>query len=50
MLFRSDKKPKKIDIFDPLGIGESTKQLLNESTKVWTDAMTGLSNGKKSTK
>ena len=34
-----EKKPKKIDIFDPLGVGEATKQLLNESTKTWSDVV-----------
>ena len=33
-----EKKAKKIDIMDPFGVGEATKQLLNESTKVWADA------------
>ena len=28
-----EKKPKKIDIMDPFGIQETTKQLLNEGTK-----------------
>lgn len=32
-----EKKPKKIDIMDPFGVQEATKQLLNESTKVWAD-------------
>jgi molecular chaperone IbpA len=32
-----EKKAKKIDIMDPFGVGEATKQLLNESTKVWAD-------------
>lgn len=27
-----EKKPKKIDIFDPFGVGEATKQLLTEGT------------------
>ena len=32
-----EKKAKKIDIMDPFGIGETTKQLLTESGKVWAD-------------
>ena len=36
-----EKKPKKIDILDPFGIGETTKQLLTEGAKVWTEALTG---------
>mgnify|MGYP003344308160 FL=1 len=32
-----EKKAKKIDIMDPFGVGEATKQLLNEGTKVWAD-------------
>ncbi len=32
-----EKKPKKIDIFDPFGVGETTKQLLNEGSKTWAD-------------
>lgn len=32
-----EKKAKKIDILDPLGIGEATKQLLTESGKAWAD-------------
>ena len=30
-----EKKAKKIDIMDPFGIQETTKQLLNESAKTW---------------
>ena len=33
-----EKKAKKIDILDPFGVGETTKQLLTEGTKAWTDA------------
>ena len=33
-----EKKAKKIDILDPFGVGEATKQLLTESTRVWADA------------
>lgn len=33
-----EKKAKRIDILDPLGVGEATKQLLTESGKVWADA------------
>lgn len=32
-----EKKAKKIDILDPFGVQETTKQLLNEGTKVWSD-------------
>ena len=32
-----EKKAKKIDILDPFGVGEATKQLLTESSKVWAD-------------
>ena len=32
-----EKKAKKIDILDPFGVGEATKQLLTESGKVWAD-------------
>jgi molecular chaperone IbpA len=32
-----EKKGRKIDILDPFGVGETTKQLLNESSKVWAD-------------
>ena len=32
-----EKKAKKIDIMDPFGVGEATKQLLTESSKVWAD-------------
>ena len=33
-----EKKAKKIDILDPFGIQETSKQLLTEGAKVWTDA------------
>ena len=33
-----EKKAKKIDIMDPFGVGEATKQLLTESSKVWADS------------
>jgi len=33
-----EKKAKKIDIMDPFGVGEATKQFLTEGTKAWTDA------------
>lgn len=32
-----EKKAKKIDILDPFGFQETTKQLLTESAKVWSD-------------
>jgi hypothetical protein len=34
-----EKKVKKIDIMDPFGIQETTKQLLNESGKVWAESL-----------
>jgi molecular chaperone IbpA len=33
-----EKKAKKIDIMDPFGVGEATKQFLTESGKTWADA------------
>lgn len=33
-----EKKAKKIDILDPFGVGEATKQLLTEGAKTWTDS------------
>lgn len=32
-----EKKAKKIDIMDPFGYGEATKQLLTEGSKAWAD-------------
>ena len=32
-----EKKSKKIDIMDPFGIQETTKQLLTEGTKAWAE-------------
>jgi molecular chaperone IbpA len=32
-LIPEEEKPKKIDILDPFGVGETTKKLLNESVK-----------------
>ena len=32
-----EKKAKKIDIMDPFGIQETTKQLLTEGTKAWAE-------------
>ena len=32
-----EKKAKKIDILDPFGVQEATKQLLTESVKQWSD-------------
>jgi molecular chaperone IbpA len=34
-----EKKAKKIDILDPLGVGESTKQLLTEGAKSWNEGV-----------
>ena len=34
-----EKKAKKIDIMDPFGVGETTKQLLNESAKAWSELL-----------
>ena len=34
-----EKKGRKIDILDPFGVGETTKQLLNEGTKAWADGL-----------
>ena len=34
-----EAKPKKIDIMDPFGIQETTKQLLTESGKVWAESL-----------
>ena len=39
-LVPEDKKSKKIDILDPFGIGEATKQLLTEGVKTWTETVT----------
>lgn len=34
-----EKKPKKIDILDPFGVGETTKQLLTEGAKAWNELL-----------
>ena len=34
-----EKKAKKIDILDPFGVGEATKQLLTEGSKVWAEGL-----------
>ena len=34
-----EKKAKKIDIMDPFGVQETTKQLLTEGTKVWKELL-----------
>ena len=34
-----EKKAKRIEIFDPFGIAENSKQLLNEGVKTWTDGL-----------
>ena len=36
-----EKKAKKIDIMDPFGVAETTKQLLTEGTKAWKELLTG---------
>jgi molecular chaperone IbpA len=38
-----EKKAKKIDILDPFGVGETTKQLLTESGKVWAEGLQKIS-------
>lgn len=38
-LVPDEKKPRKVDIFDPFGIGETTKQLLTEGANAWTKAV-----------
>jgi hypothetical protein len=35
-----ENKAKKIDILDPFGVQEATKQFLTEGVKSWTDALT----------
>ena len=37
-----EKKAKKIDILDPFGVQETTKQLLMEGAKTWTDTMSTM--------
>lgn len=34
-----EKKPKKIDIMDPFGVQEATRQFLTESNKVWAEGL-----------
>ena len=34
-----EKKAKKIDIMDPFGVQETTKQLLTEGTKAWSQGL-----------
>jgi molecular chaperone IbpA len=34
-----EKKAKKIDIMDPFGVQETTKQFLTEGTKAWTQGL-----------
>lgn len=34
-----EKKARKIDIMDPFGVGEASKQLLTEGVKTWTDGL-----------
>lgn len=41
-LVPEDKKAKKIDIFDPFGVGETTKQLLTEGTDAWVGALSKM--------
>ena len=38
-----EKKAKKIDILDPFGIQEATKQFLTEGTKAWADGLQKIS-------
>jgi molecular chaperone IbpA len=38
-----EAKPKKIDIMDPFGIQETTKQLLTESGKIWAEGLQKVS-------
>jgi molecular chaperone IbpA len=37
-----EKKAKKIDIMDPFGVQETTKTLLTEGAKAWTDTMSTM--------
>ncbi len=37
-----EKKAKKIDIMDPFGVQEATKQFLTEGAKQWTDTMSTM--------
>lgn len=37
-----EKKAKKIDIMDPFGVGEATKQFLAEGAKTWTDTVSTM--------
>lgn len=37
-----EKKAKRIDILDPFGVQESTKQFLAEGAKAWTDTMSTM--------
>lgn len=34
-----EKKARKVDIMDPFGVQETTKQLLTEGTKAWTQGL-----------
>ena len=43
-----EQKAKKIDIFDPLGLHETTQQLLNEGVKSWTDSISNMVGSNKS--
>jgi molecular chaperone IbpA len=45
-----EKKAKKIDILDPFGVQEATKQFLTESAKTWTDTMSTMMGTKDKTK
>lgn len=45
-----EKKAKKIDIMDPFGVQEATKQFLTEGAKQWTDTMSTMMGTKTDTK
>jgi molecular chaperone IbpA len=45
-----EKKAKKIDIMDPFGVQEATKQFLTEGAKTWTDTMSTMMGTNKNTK
>lgn len=42
-----EKKAKRIEIFDPFGVAETSKQLLNEGVKTWTDSVNNMLGTKK---
>jgi molecular chaperone IbpA len=49
-LVPEEKKVKKIDIMDPFGVQETTKQFLAEGAKAWTDITSELMGTKTKTK